>query len=237
MPSDDERARTIQAMFGRLVPQYDRMNRVMTAGLDGRWRRLAVDAAAARGGRCARSRRGYGRPLPRVPARGRRPSRRRRLRRRDAACARARSSATRRPAGSAPTACSCRSPTPASTPSRAPSCCAIWSTCRARSRRCCASSAPAAAWSRSTSPILPPTCAGASCGSASSVSSPQSPGCLSGDWNAYRYLPSSLAGYPPADELASMMRAAGATDVSYRRLAGGAVALHTGRKPSARSHA
>ena len=30
-----------------------------------------------------------------------------------------------------------------------------------------------------------------------------------------------------------MMRAAGATDVSYRRLAGGAVALHTGRKPSA----
>ena len=36
-------------MFGRLTPQYDRMNRVMTAGLDGRWRRQAVQAAQPQG--------------------------------------------------------------------------------------------------------------------------------------------------------------------------------------------
>ena len=57
-------------------------------------------------------------------------------------------------------------------------------------------------------------------------------GLLSGDWSAYRYLPSSLSGYPTADELAALLRDAGAGEVSYRRLAGGAVALHVGRKPS-----
>ena len=32
----------IRTMFDRIAPVYDVMNRVMTAGLDGRWRRLAV---------------------------------------------------------------------------------------------------------------------------------------------------------------------------------------------------
>ncbi len=35
----------IAAMFGRLVPRYDLMNRVMTVGLDRRWRRLAAAEA------------------------------------------------------------------------------------------------------------------------------------------------------------------------------------------------
>lgn len=42
---DRERAVAIQAMFGRLVPWYDRMNRCMTIGLDGRWRHAAAAAA------------------------------------------------------------------------------------------------------------------------------------------------------------------------------------------------
>lgn len=46
----DRGAGQIAGMFSRLVPHYDRMNRVMTAGLDGRWRRAAVSAAGARGG-------------------------------------------------------------------------------------------------------------------------------------------------------------------------------------------
>ncbi len=57
-------------------------------------------------------------------------------------------------------------------------------------------------------------------------------GLLSGDRDAYRYLPNSLAGYPTADDLAEMLRAAGAEQVSYQRLAAGAVALHTAHKPS-----
>ena len=36
-------------MFGRLASNYDRMNRVMSAGLDGRWRRLTAAAAAVEG--------------------------------------------------------------------------------------------------------------------------------------------------------------------------------------------
>ena len=57
----DQRAREIAAMFSRLVPRYDRMNRLMTAGRDGRWRRLAVEAAeACVGARCARLGRGNG---------------------------------------------------------------------------------------------------------------------------------------------------------------------------------
>jgi demethylmenaquinone methyltransferase/2-methoxy-6-polyprenyl-1,4-benzoquinol methylase len=38
-------------MFDRIAPVYDVMNRVMTAGLDVRWRRLAAEAAVRRGDR------------------------------------------------------------------------------------------------------------------------------------------------------------------------------------------
>ena len=55
-------------------------------------------------------------------------------------------------------------------------------------------------------------------------------GLLSGDRSAYRYLPNSLSGYPIADELSRMLESAGLVDVSYRRLSMGAVALHLGRK-------
>jgi demethylmenaquinone methyltransferase/2-methoxy-6-polyprenyl-1,4-benzoquinol methylase len=36
-------------MFDRIAPVYDPMNRIMTAGLDLRWRRLAADAVVRRG--------------------------------------------------------------------------------------------------------------------------------------------------------------------------------------------
>jgi demethylmenaquinone methyltransferase/2-methoxy-6-polyprenyl-1,4-benzoquinol methylase len=39
----------IRSMFDRIAPVYDAMNRVMTAGLDVRWRRLAAESAV-RGG-------------------------------------------------------------------------------------------------------------------------------------------------------------------------------------------
>jgi demethylmenaquinone methyltransferase/2-methoxy-6-polyprenyl-1,4-benzoquinol methylase len=38
-------------MFDYIVPVYDRINRIMSLGRDGRWRRLAADAAELRGGR------------------------------------------------------------------------------------------------------------------------------------------------------------------------------------------
>jgi len=40
----------VQAMFNRIARPYDRMNRVMTAGLDRRWRALAADEAGVGAG-------------------------------------------------------------------------------------------------------------------------------------------------------------------------------------------
>ena len=37
----------VEAMFDRISPVYDAMNRIMTAGLDRRWRRLAAEAVVA----------------------------------------------------------------------------------------------------------------------------------------------------------------------------------------------
>jgi demethylmenaquinone methyltransferase/2-methoxy-6-polyprenyl-1,4-benzoquinol methylase len=45
---------------------------------------------------------------------------------------------------------------------------------------------------------------------------------------AYSYLPHSLDGFPSAEELAATMKRVGLRDVSFRRLALGAVALHVG---------
>jgi demethylmenaquinone methyltransferase / 2-methoxy-6-polyprenyl-1,4-benzoquinol methylase len=52
-----------------------------------------------------------------------------------------------------------------------------------------------------------------------------------GHGREYRYLPSSLDGFPDAASLAATMRSAGLVDVSFRRLGLGAVALHVGRAP------
>jgi demethylmenaquinone methyltransferase / 2-methoxy-6-polyprenyl-1,4-benzoquinol methylase len=46
--------------------------------------------------------------------------------------------------------------------------------------------------------------------------------------SAYTYLPASVRRFPGPEELASLLRAAGFSDVDYRLFAGGIVALHTG---------
>jgi demethylmenaquinone methyltransferase / 2-methoxy-6-polyprenyl-1,4-benzoquinol methylase len=57
-------------------------------------------------------------------------------------------------------------------------------------------------------------------------------GRLAGVGDAYRYLPTSLDGFPDADALAATMVRAGLSEVAFRRLGLGSVALHVGRVPS-----
>ncbi len=55
-------------------------------------------------------------------------------------------------------------------------------------------------------------------------------GTLSGDFAAYRYLPRSLGELPDAKRLARMMSEAGFSAVGYRLFNFGLIAIHTGRK-------
>jgi demethylmenaquinone methyltransferase/2-methoxy-6-polyprenyl-1,4-benzoquinol methylase len=56
-------------------------------------------------------------------------------------------------------------------------------------------------------------------------------GLISGSRDAYTYLPESVRKFPTAPELAAMMRSAGFAEVSFEYLTGGIVALHLGRIP------
>jgi demethylmenaquinone methyltransferase / 2-methoxy-6-polyprenyl-1,4-benzoquinol methylase len=60
-------------------------------------------------------------------------------------------------------------------------------------------------------------------------------GLLSGDRDAYAYLPASAAAFPDAEALGRLMIEAGFRNVRYLRLGMGTVAIHVGRKPDATS--
>jgi demethylmenaquinone methyltransferase/2-methoxy-6-polyprenyl-1,4-benzoquinol methylase len=53
-------------------------------------------------------------------------------------------------------------------------------------------------------------------------------GVVAGDAEAYRYLVESIRRFPHAEAFAEMMRTAGFNRVTFRRLSGGIVALHSG---------
>ena len=54
---------------------------------------------------------------------------------------------------------------------------------------------------------------------------------VSGNADAYRYLPESTLGFKTAEELADLMRAAGLVDVGFRRFMFGTMAVHWGTRP------
>jgi len=50
LPEGDAKARAVRAMFDTIAPRYDLVNRIMTFGLDRRWRRVAVRSLGLAGG-------------------------------------------------------------------------------------------------------------------------------------------------------------------------------------------
>lgn len=217
-------------MFARIVPRYDRMNRIMSFGMDGRWRALAAAAAEPSGKRVLDVGAGTG----------------------DLGAALARAGATL--VISADLTPSMLRAARARYPSLARQWCAADAThlpfpdaafdvvanafllrnltdlalglremarvLRRGGRLVCLdmtappSGVTGTAFRFYFDRVLPPVA-----------------GLLSGDRAAYRYLPESLTGFPDADTLAGALRDAGLVDVAYRRMAAGGVALHTARKP------
>jgi demethylmenaquinone methyltransferase / 2-methoxy-6-polyprenyl-1,4-benzoquinol methylase len=44
LPKGEEKAKVVQTMFDRIAPRYDRLNRIMTFGMDVSWRRKSIAA-------------------------------------------------------------------------------------------------------------------------------------------------------------------------------------------------
>jgi demethylmenaquinone methyltransferase/2-methoxy-6-polyprenyl-1,4-benzoquinol methylase len=57
-------------------------------------------------------------------------------------------------------------------------------------------------------------------------------GALAGDRDAYAYLPESVKRFPLPEELAAIMDRAGLERIRYTVLAGGIIAIHSGRRPA-----
>ena len=216
-------------MFSRLVPHYDRMNRLMTAGRDGRWRRLAVEASQPRGAVALDLGAGTGDLSAEFRRQGAR-----RVTGLDVSAAmlvRAeqkygpggidwlQGDALRLPFADGSFDVVASAFVMRNLPDLAGSFAEMARVLRPGGRLVGLdiTHPPDTAWGK----LL-------RFGFEQGVT--RAAGLVSGDRSAYRYLPNSLSGYPTADELSEMLESAGLVEVSYRRLSLGAVALHVGWK-------
>ena len=210
-------------MFDRIAPVYDVMNRVMTAGLDQRWRRATVEAVVEPGDRVLDAACGTGDLAVAAAKAGANVTG---LDFSEAMLERARRKSSdvewvqRRPARAA-----VRRTRP-STPRRSASASATSPTSSAGSTSCaaCCVRAAASASSRSRGRA-------GRCGSSTRSGSTASCRCSARCFPAARPTRTSrraCAAFPGPDELAALMRGPASATSRYRLFAGGIVALHTG---------
>ncbi len=226
-----ERTRQVRAMFDRIVPRYDLLNRLMSLGMDGRWRRAAATAARPEGARALDVGTGTG-DLARE------------LRRQGAehvlgtdfsaqmlAAARAKEKpgdddawvlgeALSLPFATGSFDCVTNAFLLRNLPDLPAGLREMGRVLRPGGYLVCLDMTPpppgpfGAAYRLYFNRIVPPLA-----------------GLLSGDMAAYRYLPNSLRGFPDAAALVAMLESVGLTQVAVRKLGGGTVALHTALKP------
>jgi demethylmenaquinone methyltransferase/2-methoxy-6-polyprenyl-1,4-benzoquinol methylase len=210
-----------RTMFDRIAPVYDVMNRVMTAGLDMRWRRLAAESVVRKGDRVLDAACGTGDLAIADQKAG--ASRVTGLDFSEKMLERARRKA---PLNGCRATCSrCRLRMGRSMPRRSASACGTSKTSSSAFASSVGCSVPAAALrsSRSRSRAVR---SGPSTRSGSTGSSPSSAGALGGD--AYTYLPASVKRFPTAERLADLLRDGRLHGRPLPLLAGSIVALHTG---------
>lgn len=236
------RASDVREMFGRIVPRYDLVNRLMSFGMDNRWRRLAASAAEPEGRRVLDLGTGTGDLAAELCRQGGRvvgaDFSRAML---QAACSKYCSSAPLAP-GAAPgvtggslswvLADGLRLPFAGATFDCLTSAFVLRNLADLRAGLiemgrvlrpggrlvCLDMTQPphnlfGAAYRVYFHRLMPPLA-----------------GALSGDRAAYRYLPNSLLGFPTAPGLAALLADVGFVDTQFRTLGGGSVALHVARK-------
>jgi len=221
------RPEEVRQMFDRISPGYDLMNRLMTAGLDGRWRELAVNAARVGAGDSALDaccgtgdlaialRRRVG-PSGRVVGLDFSESMLEIARRKSAGVDWRQGDALALPFADGEFAAATVGWGIRNLSDRERGFAELARVVRPGGRVVCLemstpagwAARPAAVWTDHAVPVIGRL--------------------VTGDSDAYRYLPDSARRFPGAPELAGIMRDAGLRDIGFRRLMLGVVAIHVG---------
>ncbi len=217
----------VRQMFDRISPGYDLMNRLMTAGLDGRWREWAVNAARVGAGDSALDaccgtgdlaialRRRVG-PSGRVVGLDFSESMLEIARRKSAGVDWLQGDALALPFADGEFAAATVGWGIRNLSDRERGFAELARVVRPGGRVVCLemstpagwAARPAAVWTDHAVPVIGRL--------------------VTGDSEAYRYLPDSARRFPGAPELAGIMRDAGLRDIGFRRLMLGVVAIHVG---------
>jgi demethylmenaquinone methyltransferase / 2-methoxy-6-polyprenyl-1,4-benzoquinol methylase len=220
----------VRAMFDRITPAYDRMNRLMSLGMDGSWRALAVRASGVAPGEAALDVCcGTGdlaiELLDAVSTRGRvvgldfSPAMLEAARRKSSQVEWVRGDALALPFADGEFAAATIGFGMRNLADPLRGFAELRRVVRPGGRVVCLELTPPPAWAAPFARLW------------TDRAVPLLGRLIARETDAYRYLPASVHRFPPAEELAAVMGRAGLRRVRFRRLSGGAVAVHVGTVP------